>query len=151
MEKIIIDTNVLIDGVQDENSYAYKIINLCLEGEIQPVVSSAIRRENELLAERNILDEEYLNILDDYFDTAEFINVKTKKKIIDDDHEDDKFIHAAIDSETKYIVSSDRHLLDLGEYQGIKMLTPGDYLNDYRNRKSEGEEFQEWAKNIGIG
>ncbi len=38
------------------------------------------------------------------------------------DPDDDKIIAAALESQAAYIVSEDKHLLDLGEYQGIKIM-----------------------------
>lgn len=151
MRKVILDTNVLINGVQDENSYAYRIISLCLEGEITPVISQKIRKENQLLASQLIMDEEYLNILDDYLENAEEIQVKTRKRIVEDDHEDDKFFQAAIDGSVNTIISDDHHLLDIGEYQGIKILTPQEFWHEHQRENDTGEEFQEWAKSIGMG
>ncbi|MFH1774368.1 MAG: hypothetical protein ABH874_05365 [Methanobacteriota archaeon] len=36
----------------------------------------------------------------------------------------DKFIECALTGEVDYIVSGDRHLLELKKYRGIKILTP---------------------------
>ncbi len=41
---------------------------------------------------------------------------------VEADPDDDKIIAAALESKAAYIVSEDRHLLDLGEYQGIKIM-----------------------------
>ena len=38
------------------------------------------------------------------------------------DPDDDKIIAAALESKATYIVSEDRHLLDLSDYQGIKIM-----------------------------
>ena len=43
------------------------------------------------------------------------------------DPDDDKIIAAALESKAAYIVSEDRHLLDLGEYQGIKIMNRDEF------------------------
>lgn len=150
MYRLILDTNVLINGVQDENSYAYRIISLCLESKLQAIISDPIKRENQLLATRNITDEEYLNIIDDYFENAEMIRVHTKQHFVEDDHEDDKFVQAAIDGEADFIISSDHHLLDLGECGKTKIITPEEFWNIYSSEEEQGqEEWQKWVEGIG--
>ena len=47
---------------------------------------------------------------------------------ITEDPDDDKFIGAALESNSNYIVSGDRHLLVLGNYQGIEIVTANDFL-----------------------
>jgi len=46
------------------------------------------------------------------------------------DPKDDKIIAAALESQASYIVSEDRHLLDLGEYQGIKIMNRVDFASE---------------------
>lgn len=45
-------------------------------------------------------------------------------KAVKDDPEDDKFIEAAVYGEADFIVSQDKHLLKLKEYNKIKILRP---------------------------
>jgi uncharacterized protein len=45
-----------------------------------------------------------------------------------DDPDDDKFFTAAIASETKIIVSGDKHLLCKSGYSGIKVIKPSEFL-----------------------
>jgi len=53
--------------------------------------------------------------------------------VIKDDPEDNKFIEAAVDQAADLIVSGDQHLLKLREYQGIKIITPAEFLKQMRN------------------
>ncbi|MBI3017130.1 MAG: putative toxin-antitoxin system toxin component, PIN family [Deltaproteobacteria bacterium] len=45
------------------------------------------------------------------------------------DPEDEKYIVAALEGKASTIVSGDHHLLTLGEYEGISIVTPRDFLN----------------------
>ena len=40
------------------------------------------------------------------------------------DPDDDKYIAAAMEGRAQFLVSGDRHLLDLGEHEGIRLVTP---------------------------
>ena len=44
------------------------------------------------------------------------------------DPEDKKFIECAVALKAPYIISGDKHLLDLESYGEIKILTPKDFL-----------------------
>ena len=44
------------------------------------------------------------------------------------DPQDNHVLAAAVETNCTLIVSGDHHLLDLGEYQGIRILTPRDFL-----------------------
>lgn len=49
-------------------------------------------------------------------------------KVVKADPDDDKYLAAALLGRASVVVSGDRHLLDLGEYQGIRMLKPRQFL-----------------------
>ncbi len=56
--------------------------------------------------------------------------VKTTKSIsaIAADEKDDRILECAIKAKADYIVSGDKHLLDLKQYKGIKILKPAQFL-----------------------
>ena len=45
------------------------------------------------------------------------------------DPDDDKFIECAVDAQCVYIVSGDKDLLAVEEYEGIKIVTVTDFLD----------------------
>ncbi|MCG2722043.1 MAG: putative toxin-antitoxin system toxin component, PIN family, partial [Thermodesulfovibrionales bacterium] len=47
---------------------------------------------------------------------------------VPEDPEDNKFIECALTCKADYIVSGDRHLLNLKEYAGIKILKASEFL-----------------------
>ena len=49
--------------------------------------------------------------------------------MIADDQDDDKFIECAVASRAGVIVSGDKHLLDLKEYEGIEIMKAADFLS----------------------
>jgi putative PIN family toxin of toxin-antitoxin system len=48
--------------------------------------------------------------------------------VIADDPADDRYLECVVEGAADYIVSGDRHLLELQEYQGIHILTPRAFL-----------------------
>lgn len=145
MYRVVLDTNVLINGVQDEESYTKKIIDACIANKIEPVISSAIRRENEKMASKLIKDTEYFEVLDEYYKAATEIEPTKKIKIVEEDPDDNKFIEAAVASDADFIVTEDNHLLDLDEYEGIRSITPSQLWNMYAEDSEEDNPWNVWA------
>ena len=57
--------------------------------------------------------------------------------VIAADPDDDIFLALALASNAQYIVSGDGHLLDVGVYQGIAVVTPAAFLANFTAPKSE--------------
>lgn len=153
MTRIILDTNVLINGVQDEFSYAHRIINLCLEGELQPIVNQRILKENQFLADQIIIDEAYLVILDDLYEICEVVPIlpSSPLRTISDDPEDEKFLNAAESGNAHFLITDDHHLLDLERFGKTQIITPIEFWSMYRSEISDGNaEWNQWVKGIGI-
>ena len=49
--------------------------------------------------------------------------------VITDDPDDDRVLECAVAGRVDYIVSGDRHLLKLGSYQGISIVTAREFMN----------------------
>ena len=56
--------------------------------------------------------------------------VSTKKSIsaIPSDETDNRILECAVKAKADFIVSGDRHLLDLKKYEGIRVVTPAQFL-----------------------
>ena len=65
--KIVIDTNVLINGFKDEYSYEKKIIDAVIAGEIEAYANKQTLRENKLIASQLIDNDDYRQELDKLF------------------------------------------------------------------------------------
>lgn len=49
------------------------------------------------------------------------------------DPDDNKFIECAVASQSKIIVSGDKHLLDISGYKGIEVIKPRRFIDHYIN------------------
>ena len=134
-ERVVIDTNVVVSA-------------LLFGGEINKIVSLWQKKKIVLLASKEVM-EEYIKVLSypkfnlakeeiEYIVKQEIlpfikpINVSTKIKIIKDDPSDNKFISLAVDGHAQYIVSGDKHLLKLKNYQKIKIVTAKQFLEKHK-------------------
>ncbi len=59
---------------------------------------------------------------------AEIIKVKSKINLIKEDQDDNKIVECAVDGKANYIVTKDNDLLKYKEYEGIKIITPEEFL-----------------------
>ncbi len=144
MKKVVIDTNLLIDAVSDDYSYANRIIDLVLEKRVEAFANAATLRENKLLARRKIQDEKYLEKLEIFFSTVNIApNIEQRLDVVED-REDNKLLESAVAVNADYLISSDKHLLVLEEYEGIKMVRPAEFWNMFEDES--GDSWSKWMK-----
>jgi putative PIN family toxin of toxin-antitoxin system len=132
--KVVIDTNVFVSSFFGGNPR--KIIDLWKKGEISLCVSKNILDEYiEVLQRIGLGDGREIEELLSLF--AKGINIifttKTPKiKVVKDDPDDDKFIECAVGLKAEVIITGDKALKTMNEYMGIKILTPQQFLKDYK-------------------
>src|SRR5579872_5008451 len=76
MIKVVIDTNLLIDGSEDFFNFANRIIDLVIAGQIEAYANHQTLRENMFLAEKKITDEGYLKKLKFFFAAVHPVETK---------------------------------------------------------------------------
>ncbi len=125
--RIVLDTNVFISGIFWEGNFCSQIIDKWRKGIFQLVSSSKLVEElAETLRSFKIsmpeeMIQEWKNLI---IETSILVDPTVAVKAVKDDPEDDKFIEAAVYGEADFIVSQDKHLLKLKEYNKIKILKP---------------------------
>jgi putative PIN family toxin of toxin-antitoxin system len=124
----VLDTNVLISSVIS-TGVPHEIVVKGFSSEYQIVVSVATLTEfrDTLLKypEKFHMDEDDVQQEVEtirYF--AEFVDPDEEITAVEDDPDDDKFLEAAVAGNVDYIVSGDRHLLDLDSFRGIEIVEP---------------------------
>jgi len=135
MIRITLDTNVLISATLWHGS-SEKIIDKVENKEIILVLSEQILEEYYKVLEYSEIKEKIrdkeLEIKQSVLrisTISEIVDVKTKIDLIKEDPSDNKVIECAVEGKVNYIISKDNHLLKFKEYNGIKIITPEDFLN----------------------
>jgi predicted nucleic acid-binding protein len=72
--------------------------------------------------------EEIENFLEDLTAFAFFTPEELTLTVISEDPSDDKYLVCATEGNAEYIISGDSHLLQLGNWEGIKVITAKDFL-----------------------
>jgi uncharacterized protein len=128
--KIAADTNFLISSTQWDYSVSHKLL-LKLIGENAIIFSTKeILEEFAEVLERDFLykEEEIKNILEKVIQFLTLVKPAQKVDVVKEDTEDNKIIECALESKADYILSYDKHLLNLREYRGIKIIRPEEIL-----------------------
>jgi putative PIN family toxin of toxin-antitoxin system len=64
---------------------------------------------------------------------AILVEGRVTRRVVEADPADDIYIAAAAEGLAEYIVTGDRHLLDLGDFEGVRMITPRMFLARLRS------------------
>ena len=133
MIRVVIDTNVFISSFFGGNPR--KVIDLWKRGKIILCLSSKIVDEYvEVLRRLGLAGEgeleELLSLLAEGFNNI-FVASTPSLQVVRDDPDDDKFIECAVAAQARYIISGDNHLKAIGNYMGIKIYSPRDFLEEY--------------------
>jgi uncharacterized protein len=131
--RIVLDTNVFISGIFFTGPPS-QILKAWRDGKVQLLVSPSILDEYQGIGVELALqfrDVDLRPFWDLLTIQAEIVLAPTLPQIIHDDPSDDKFLEAAIAGNASYIISGDKHLLKLSEFQGIQILKPKDFVQRY--------------------
>ena len=130
MQRATNDTNVWISGINWRRGKSHRLLKLAQSQAFTHVTSLDILFE-------------ITRVLRDYFGYSDetayewyriigelsvVVRPKVKVDVIQADPTDNKFLECAIEGQASYIVSGDRHLLALGRYEWIEMVTPDQFL-----------------------
>ena len=128
-KRVVFDTNVLISGFLWRGK-AYQCLLLARSGVVQALYCSETLAElSDKLRKPFKFSENYVHaVIYDVRRFAELVKIEGTLHAIDADPDDDKFVECAVVSQAGVIVSGDRHLLNLGDYQGIKVLNTEEFL-----------------------
>ena len=129
MLKVVLDTNVIVSGLNFPASNPAKILLLVVAGELANLTS------------RHIVNETKRILGDKFFWTGEKVEaaevwLKTFSKLVDPknrfsviaDGPDNRILECAVEGHADFIISGDHHLTDLKSFQGIKIVAPSTFM-----------------------
>ncbi len=124
------DTNFLVSATQWDYSVAHKLLLKLLEKNIQIFTANEILDEfaNILARDFQYSHEEIGNITEKVLAFVTLVQITSKVDAVKDDPEDNKILECALDSDSEYVISYDKHLLNLKEFQDIKIVKPEEFL-----------------------
>lgn len=124
------DTNVWVSGINWPLGNAGRVLVALREGRYVHVTSLEILFEiARVLREYfDFSDEDAYQWFQEIGELSEVVLPVERIHAIDADPTDDKFLECALTGRCDYIVSGDRHLLDLRSYRNVEILTVAAFL-----------------------
>lgn len=129
---VVLDTNVYLSGIIFGGN-ARHILDLIIERKITAVTSPAILLEiSEKLDNKFKWGKNQIIVtVKTIAKTANVVVPRIKIDVVKSDKNDNKIIEAAVESEANYIITGDKHLLQIKKYQKIKIVSPSPFLSIY--------------------
>ncbi len=133
--KVVLDTNVWLSGIFWDGE-ASKIIEKAEKDNIQILISEDILSEIVNVLNKESKFQKYIlnlklsieDLLRTILSISTLIEIKSKLDVIKADPKDNIILEAAIDGKVDYVISYDNHLLNMIEFRGIKIISPGEFL-----------------------
>jgi uncharacterized protein len=138
MIRAVFDTNVFVSALFNPQSPPAQLLELALQGKIRLIVSPHLIAEIErvltypkvkkLLKKHNTGPGEVGEAIAKVLKVAVWAPGDLTVEAVADDPADDMVLAAAVEGSADFIISGDHHLLDLKDYQGIKIVNPARFL-----------------------
>jgi uncharacterized protein len=128
--RVVLDTNVFISIFSHSHSVLFPIWQHAIHRHYVLLISPAIIREIAAVLRRKFRWEEprilvHLKLITH---VGELVTPRVTIEAVSNDPADNRILECAIAGDATLIVSGDRHLLRLGNYEGIPIVRPIDFL-----------------------
>lgn len=130
LTKVVIDTNVFISAF-GWNGKPEAVLTLMEQRKVVNCITNDIYSELQRVVAYPKLKFSptlQINILEFVFTWSRFVQPEEIDAVITDDSDDDKFLACAVGAKASAIISGDPHLLGLGSYRSIPIMTPAQFL-----------------------
>ncbi len=129
MHRVVLDTNVVVSGFY--GGRPREVMDLWRAGRVLLCLSVPILQEyTEVLDRFGQFARDASDLLRRLRDLEHALLVLLTEAVhaVPSDPDDDIFLACAVAAQADLIVSGDRHLLDLGRFRGIRIVTPAEAL-----------------------
>lgn len=123
---IVLDTNVLLSSTLWDGSVAQKLLFKFLKHDVKIFASEDILAEYKKVLKRDFeySDEKILSIVEKLFLFLNLVNPVEKVDVVKEDADDNEIIDCALASSSEYLITYDKHLLNLKSFGKIRIITP---------------------------
>ena len=123
---VTFDTNVLLSATLWDGSVAQKLLFDLIKQNVEIYTTTEILSEYQEVLKRDFdfSDEEVAEILEKVLAFVTLVNPTKRVKVVKEDPDDNMIIECALESNSRYVITYDKHLLNLKEYQGIRIIRP---------------------------
>jgi len=135
MLKVVLDANIFVSALINPHGKPAQILNYVFENKIRLFTSPSIIEELErvlsysrLMKRHGLEEEELKEFISELLSIMPLTEEEKIIKVIMEDLSDNKYLSCALNAKVDFIVSGDVHLLNLGQYEEIRITTPAQLL-----------------------
>ena len=127
--RVVFDTNILFSAVGWLGN-PHQCIQTARQGKCLALTCEPILVEllEKLQLKRGLDAQKAAEIIDEIRAFSQIITIPGTLKSVAADPDDDAVLECAVVGQAQYLVSGDRHLLALGNYQGIQIVKAAEFL-----------------------
>jgi len=132
--KAVLDVNVWVSALLWGGKPA-EIVKAAEQGKVRLVASEEILREISQVLNypklRKVYEAEEMSheeLIEAVLKVVQFVQVTRRVKVVLEHPADDKFLECALEAKANYVVSGDKHLLKVGKYGKIQVLSVSEFL-----------------------
>ena len=128
MIRVVLDSNILISAFfWDGNERS--ILRDCRKGKLHLVLSDFILEEVNRVLQQKFGVEEHLSrsYIREIFRFSEIVITKGIIDIIEEDPSDNRVIETAVIGKVDFLITGDKHLIKIKEYQDVQIIKYGDF------------------------
>lgn len=138
MPRVVLDVNVIVSAAIRPTGAPGRIVAAWHRDELELITSHRINSKlDEVLHRPHIAEVSAMNE-DDIRDLLALLEGRAivvphllQLRVVEQDPEDDTILIAAVEGRADCIISGDAHLKSLGQYQGIPILSPAEFVSHY--------------------
>lgn len=137
MQKIILDTNVIVSALISKGAPWEIVYDILLEDKVRVYISDAILEEYT-----EVLTRDKFARFQNFKANADFILAIIEELAIVkqpnievnilQDEDDNKFLELASTVDADFIITGNTKHFDIGDYKNTKIVTPAEYLENHR-------------------
>lgn len=132
---VVLDTNVIISALLSAEGPPAQIIDLWEAGVFDVAISTPLLDELKRALDypqvkkyQKMTPDEINTLLRRWSTISIYVEPEVALEVVEDDSDDNRVLECAVAAKANYIISGDKHLLDLGEYRGIEILPPAGFI-----------------------
>lgn len=131
--RIVLDTNVLISAILFGGK-PRRVLDLVISGLVDCTLSTVILDELKDVLQRpkfGFFADACFHLIEELHGACDIISPSVNVDVIRSDPDDNRIVECAVEAQAHFIVSGDPHVLDLGKFEKIRILSPADYLKEF--------------------
>jgi putative PIN family toxin of toxin-antitoxin system len=127
--RVTADSNIYISAIYFKGK-PLELIHRAVDGDVELAISAHILDEVLRVARQKFgaSAEDIRAISDLLSDWATLFVTTSAISVITDDPSDNRILECAVDSQSSFLITGDRHLLQLGSFNGISIVTVADFF-----------------------